>query len=188
MIALALLARCRPVLSVAACGGDDGVVRYRGAWPACRSAAAPRHRPAPPQDAHISHEDGRWLIRFSTILSTSGTATSSCGRCETDVAGRSTRTCRTPKAGRRCIGTPAKLVWGGDGHDHWHVDESRSAASFRSAKEESAGGRDGCGGHESRILLLRPFATARRRRAECSATHAYPAATRTMLSSVMGLS
>ena len=78
--------------------------------------------PGPPQDAHISHEQGRWLIRFSTMLVNIG---------DGDFVLRATRGIRDwevdqdvqyTESGAKIYRTPARLVWGGDGHNHWHVE------------------------------------------------------------------
>jgi hypothetical protein len=103
------------------CGGDGGLVDIKEPGPPVGEALMPDISPAPPQDAHISHEDGRWLIRFSTSLANIG---------EGDFVLRATKGVRDwevdqdvqySESGAKVYETPARLVWGGDGHDHWHV-------------------------------------------------------------------
>ena len=83
--------------------------------------------PGPPQDTHMTREEGRWLIRFSTMLANVGdgdfvlraTKGLRSWEVEQDVPTRK----RMPGASTR-----AKLIWGGDGHNHWHVARIASGA------------------------------------------------------------
>ena len=80
--------------------------------------------PAPPLRRHrCPSENGeRWLIRFSTTLLNIGDGdfilrgTRDIG----DLDGRPGR----PVLDRaeESVTTPVALVWGGDGHNHWHVE------------------------------------------------------------------
>lgn len=77
--------------------------------------------PAPPLSPQLLLEDERWVLRFSTLLVNVG---------DGDFVLRATRQGDTwvvdqdvqySEAGAEVVRTPADLVWGGDGHDHWHV-------------------------------------------------------------------
>jgi hypothetical protein len=77
--------------------------------------------PAPPLDPQLTVENGRMLLRFSTLLENVG---------DGDFILRAVRTgnhwvvdqdVQYTKSGAKVYRTPADLVWGGDGHNHWHV-------------------------------------------------------------------
>jgi hypothetical protein len=110
------------VLLAAGCGGDDGILSIEEPGPPVGEPLMPDIAPAPALDAQMSQEDGRWLIRFSTILVNIG---------EGDFVLRAARGIRDwkveqdvhhSKSGADVVLTPARLVWGGDGHGHWHVE------------------------------------------------------------------
>ena len=109
------------LLLCSACGGEDGVVSFEPPGPPVGQPRLPDIAPAAPQDAQITVEDGRALMRFSTMLVNIG---------DGDFILRATRAANGWKvdqdvsyseSGAKVYRTPAKLVWGGDGHDHWHV-------------------------------------------------------------------
>jgi hypothetical protein len=109
------------VAALAISRGDEGALAIKEPGPPVGKPLLPDIAPAPPQDAHISHEGGRWLIRFSTMLVNIG---------DGDFVLRATRGMRRwevdqdvyySDSGAKVYRTPADLVWGGDGHDHWHV-------------------------------------------------------------------
>jgi hypothetical protein len=108
-------------LLVAGCGGGASIsVKEPG--PPVGEPQLPDIAPAPALDAHMSHENGRWLIRFSSILVNIG---------DGDFVLRAERGGRDwtvvqdvpySESGAKSYPTPAQLVWGGDGHNHWHVE------------------------------------------------------------------
>jgi hypothetical protein len=112
-------------LAATACGGGDneGRTSIEAPDPPVGTPLLPDIAPAPPQDPQIRHEDGRWVIRFSTTLINIG---------DGDFVLRATRATRGgwevdqdvqySKSGAKVYRTPAQLVWGGDGHNHWHVE------------------------------------------------------------------
>jgi Lysyl oxidase len=102
-------------------GGDDGLVDIRTPGPPVGAPLLPDIAPGAPQDARMTREDGRWMIRFSTILANIG---------DGDFVLRATRRhdgwqvdqdVHYSKSGAKVYRTPAGLVWAGDGHNHWHV-------------------------------------------------------------------
>ena len=108
----------------AGCGGgnSEGVTTIKAPSPPVGKPLLPDIAPAPPQDAHTTHEKGRWLIRFSTTLLNIG---------DGDFVIRATRSVRDwtvdqdvqySESGAKVYETPARLVWGGDTHNHWHVE------------------------------------------------------------------
>lgn len=106
----------------ASCGGDDrGLTSIEPPDPPVGIAEMPDISPGPPQQTHMTREKGRWLIRFSTMLANVGVgdfilrATKGPGGWEVaqDVP--------YSEDGAKVYPTRARLVWGGDGHNHWHV-------------------------------------------------------------------
>src|SRR5688572_9545050 len=57
---------------VDSCGGGDGFLSLEKPGPPVGTPAMPDIAPGPPQDARMSRENGRWLIRFSTLLANVG--------------------------------------------------------------------------------------------------------------------
>ena len=116
--AVASLALLLPLCS--ACGGGDAV-SFEPPGPPVGEPQLPDIVPAAPQDAQLTRERGRWLIRFSTMLVNIG---------DGDFVLRANRgpngwtveqDVPYSESGGKVYRTPAALVWGGDGHDHWHV-------------------------------------------------------------------
>jgi hypothetical protein len=78
--------------------------------------------PAPPQDVQLRYKAGRWNLRFSSILVNIGRGAfvlravrpkDGPWHVEQDVQYSSSGAKATPAG--------AKVVWGGDGHNHWHI-------------------------------------------------------------------
>ena len=105
-------------LSTAACGGD----RLPEPEPPVGSPVLPDLMPKPQLNVTTGREDGRWRIFFSTFIVNVG---------EGDFVLRARReggeTWNVEQGipysggGAEIVPTDARLVWGGDGHDHWHV-------------------------------------------------------------------
>lgn len=120
-ITTGLLAVCLCLLT-AACGGGEASISIEPPDPPVGKAMLPDISPAPPQDARISLENGRWLVRFSTSLANVGDgdfvlrASRVVGDWEVD------QDVQYSESGAKVYRTPARLVWGGDGHNHWHVE------------------------------------------------------------------
>ena len=108
-------------LLVAGCGGDGGIVSIKEPGPPVGEPQLPDIAPVAPQDAHISKEDGRWLIRFSTTLANIGDGDFTLRATKRDTGWEVDQDVQYSESGARVVRTPANLVWGGDGHGHWHV-------------------------------------------------------------------
>jgi Lysyl oxidase len=114
------LATCLALLS-AACGGGASI-SVKPPGPPVGEPVLPDIAPAPPLDPQLARENGRWLLRFSTLLENVGDgdfvlrATRTVGDWEVD------QDVQYSKSGAKVYRTPATLVWGGDGHNHWHVE------------------------------------------------------------------
>ena len=78
--------------------------------------------PAFPQDARMTEEEGRWLIRFSTFLANVGDGDFVLRATKSEHGWEVNQDVRYSDSGGKVYPTRAKLVWGGDGHDHWHVE------------------------------------------------------------------
>jgi hypothetical protein len=109
------------VFLAAGCGGDGGVVSIKEPGPPVGEPQLPDIAPAPPQDAHISKEHGRWLIRFSTTLANIGDGDFVLRATKGDAGWEVDQDVQYSESGAKVVRTPANLVWGGDDHDHWHV-------------------------------------------------------------------
>jgi hypothetical protein len=109
-------------LLAAGCGGDDdGIVSIKEPGPPVGEPELPDIAPAAPQDAHISKESGRWHIRFTTSLLNIGDGDFVL-RAERGVrAWEVDQDVQYSESGAKVYRTPAILLWGGDTHDHWHV-------------------------------------------------------------------
>ena len=153
----ALLAGLLVALATA-CGGASDAIKAPG--PPVGKPQLPDIAPAPPLDAQLSRRSGRWLIRFSTLLVNVG---------DGDFVLRATRTAKGWKvdqdvqyseAGAKVVRTPAAVVWGGDGHNHWHVRRVAIERSLRWAPTGKVCVRcHGMARREGRLLLLRRHPT-----------------------------
>lgn len=105
------------------CGDDttDFTIEPRG--PAEGEVLVPDLVPAPPVDVHTRRDEdtGDWSLRFSSTLANVGDGpfilhaerTGDVWLVEQEVA---------HTVGGRTEPTNASLVWGGDGHHHWHIE------------------------------------------------------------------
>ena len=107
-------------LLATACGGGDSVA-IEAPGPPIGKPLLPDIVPAPPTDVRMSKKEGKWLLSFSSILVNIG---------DGDFVLRATREDETwavvqdipySTSGAEVVPVSASLVWGGDGHDHWHV-------------------------------------------------------------------
>jgi Lysyl oxidase len=120
VITTGLLAALLVLLS-SACGGGGTSISVKPPDPPVGTPILPDIAPAPPLGPQLALEDGRWLLRFSTLLVNVGDgdfvlrATRNDSRWEVD------QDVQYSKSGAKVVRTPADLVWGGDGHNHWHV-------------------------------------------------------------------
>jgi hypothetical protein len=109
-------------IAVAGCGGDDlGAAAEPD--PPVGTPVLPDLVPKPQNNVLTQRLNGRWRIRFNTIIVNAG---------EGDFILRARRTVRGgwdaeqdipySEAGANPVPTRARLVWGGDGHEHWHIE------------------------------------------------------------------
>jgi hypothetical protein len=112
-----------PALLVAltcGCGGTSLDIKEPG--PPVGNPVLPDLAPAPALDIRTSQEDGRWLIRFSSILVNIGKGDFALRAKRVDDDWRVEQDVYYSTSGAKVVPTPARLIWGGDGHDHWHVE------------------------------------------------------------------
>jgi hypothetical protein len=104
----------------AGCGGGTSL-SIREPDPPVGEPQLPDIAPAPALDVRMTRADGRWRIRFSTILVNIG---------QGDFVLRARRDAGEwavvqdivhSRGGARVVRSPAQMVWGGDGHEHWHI-------------------------------------------------------------------
>ncbi|MPZ53611.1 MAG: hypothetical protein GEU79_12920 [Acidimicrobiia bacterium] len=105
------------VVMVAACGGGTALERPVG------EPSHPDLVPEPPDVLHTTVEDdGTNLIRFSSVLVNVGEGDFVLqGKRATDEHWMVTQVLHYTESGGEVVPTEARLTWGGDGHDHWHV-------------------------------------------------------------------
>jgi hypothetical protein len=119
VVALGLLAT--------ACGGDNGSSAADEPDPPVGKPLLPDLAPSPPQDIQMGRVQGEWHIKFSSILVNLGKgdfvlrATREPGStwsAEQDV--------QYSTSGAKPIPVDSPLAWGGDGHEHWHIQRVAS--------------------------------------------------------------
>ncbi len=77
--------------------------------------------PAPPTDVRISKKEGKWLLSFSSILVNIGDGDFVLRATREDEAWTVVQDITYSTSGGEVVPVSASLVWGGDGHEHWHV-------------------------------------------------------------------
>ncbi len=102
------------------CGGGQSI-SIKTPDPPVGKPVLPDIAPAPPLNLQLVRAGDRWQLRFSTLLVNNG---------DGDFVLRAMRVVgdwtvyqdiQYSKSGAKVARTPATLVWGGDGHNHWHV-------------------------------------------------------------------
>ena len=124
--------RVAPVLAamlcllVTGCGGGDDSKAIGEPGPPVGQPVLPDLVPAPPSQVQMTRLEGKWYIRFTSILVNVG---------ESDFVLRASRGIRDwqveqdipySTSGAEPVSVDATLVWGGDGHGHWHVSRVAS--------------------------------------------------------------
>ena len=104
--------------------------------PPVGSPLLPDLAPLPPIDMQMRHKKDKWYIAFSSTLVNVGKGDFVL------VAKRGIRDWRVEQglfyseSGGRYVRVRAPVVWGGDGHDHWHI---RRVATMRLVAIDAAG-------------------------------------------------
>ena len=111
-----LVARTLAVaLAVSACGGFPKLGEPVG------DPLLPDLVPEPPVDLRVQVEDGVTTVRFSSTLVNVGEGDFVLRADRTDDGWDVQQEVSYSESGGDLIHTDADMVWGGDGHDHWHV-------------------------------------------------------------------
>ena len=106
-------------LAVSGCGGDADA---RWSQEPQGEALLPDFAPEPPDDLHTQEVGDSWAIVFSSALVNVG-AGDFHATAERHLGDRWTITqdIEHSEAGSAHVASKAQMVWGGDGHEHWHV-------------------------------------------------------------------
>lgn len=110
------------VALAAGCGGDEGpnVVEP---GPPVGQPVLPDLVPSPPRKVHLRGINGRWTLSFDSILVNVGDGEFLL-RAKREGDGGNWHVKQDipySTSGAKPVGLRASLVWGGDGHEHWHV-------------------------------------------------------------------
>jgi hypothetical protein len=113
-----LLAAC--ALVVTACGGDSGFPEPDAPVGA---ALLPDLVPSPPDHVQMITTARGWKMQFSSVLVNIGAGDFLLRALRDPQSGEWDVEQVVPhaEAGAEVRATPARLVWAGDGHEHWHV-------------------------------------------------------------------
>jgi Lysyl oxidase len=106
-------------LALSACGGKSNPIK--APKPPVGHALLPDIAPAPPLDVHMKRAKGRWMISFSSILVNIGKGDLILRASRKDGVWHVEQDMPYSEGGAKTVTVPAKLVWGGDGHHHWHI-------------------------------------------------------------------
>lgn len=108
------------VLGATGCGGG-AEARWR--QPPVGEPALPDFAPLPPTDLHTKQVDDGWTVEFSSSLVNVGDgdfhATATKGL---DGLWTVTQDIEYTDGGAEQVPSDADAVWGGDGHEHWHIE------------------------------------------------------------------
>jgi hypothetical protein len=128
-------------LAMSACGGGGNALKPPG--PPVGHPVLPDIAPAPPTDVHTTHLNGRWLISYSSIMVNVGKGDFILRAKREGGIWHVEQDIQYSTSGGRPVAVPAQLVWGGDGHHHWHI---KRVATNRLVRLNSAGRADPRGG------------------------------------------
>jgi hypothetical protein len=108
------------VAAVSGCGGDADA---RWSDDPAGAERLPDFAPAPPEDIHTKKVGESWSVEFSSALVNVG-AGDFHATAEKNLGGEWTVTQDIEHAdgGASHVPSAAQPVWGGDGHEHWHVE------------------------------------------------------------------
>ncbi|WP_107704886.1 lysyl oxidase family protein [Nocardioides allogilvus] len=114
------LAALSVVALLSGCGGD---AEARWAEEPVGSALLPDFAPVPPSDIHTKQIDGAWTVEFSSTLVNVGEGDfHATADKQLDDSWVLTQDIEYDGGGAEHVTTDAQAVWGGDGHEHWHVE------------------------------------------------------------------
>jgi hypothetical protein len=118
-IAIQSAAICAVGLLSAGCGGG---AEAEWSKDPVGSALLPDFAPVPPADIHTKHLGDSWTVEFSSTLVNVGEGDfHATADKQLDGSWVLTQDIEYDGGGAEHIATEAEAVWGGDGHEHWHV-------------------------------------------------------------------
>lgn len=84
-------------------------------------ALMPDLAPAPPRQVHMTRSKGRWVMSFDSSMVNIGRGPFVLRAEREDGEWRVIQDVMYSTSGGRSIPLRATMVWGGDGHNHWHI-------------------------------------------------------------------
>jgi Lysyl oxidase len=119
-VAGAAVAVCALILAVGCGGGGNSDLDEPG--PPVGRPVLPDLVPSPPRRVHLRRMNGRWSLSFDSILVNVGDGEFLL-RAKRDGNGKWQVEQDIPysTSGAKPVPLRPSLVWGGDGHEHWHV-------------------------------------------------------------------
>jgi len=106
-------------LIAAGCGGDGG---FDEPDAPVGAAVLPDIVPTPPEYLQMFHRGDKWEIAFASTLVNVGDGDFILrAKRGADETWHVEQIVQHSTSGASVVSTPAELVWGGDGHDHWHI-------------------------------------------------------------------
>ena len=138
----------------AGCGGGEPDLEDPD--PPVGSPVLPDLVPSPPQALHLRRQNGRWSMAFDSILVNVGDGEFRL-RAKREDGGRWHVEQDVPysTSGADPVPLRATLVWGGDGHDHWHVERVATNRLVRLDDDGRPIPGEKLDRFEDRVLLLR---------------------------------
>jgi hypothetical protein len=114
-------------VALSGCGGEDGPGAVKEPEAPVGTPVLPDLAPTPQRNVVTKLVGGHRIISFNTIITNVGKGDFVL-RAERDVRGGWTAEQDIPysEAGARRVRIAAPLVWGGDGHSHWHIERVAS--------------------------------------------------------------
>lgn len=123
------------LLAAASCGGDGGQAAEKPIHrpdldaPRAGKPVLPDLSPAPPIDVQTKkNKDGTWIMRFSSVLVNVGKGDFVLHADRSGDEWQVVQALPLSVSGYRKLPIPAAMVWGGDGHNHWHI---KRVATYR---------------------------------------------------------
>lgn len=109
------------ILAALAVVGGCGTSESDDPGPSVGQAVLPDLVPAPPHDVHTRQKEGRWSLTFSSILVNVGDGEFVLRATRDGARWHVQQQISYSESGATRVAIDTPLVWGGDGHEHWHV-------------------------------------------------------------------
>ena len=119
----------------AACGGSES----DEPGPPVGDPVLPDLMPAPPRDVHTRRAQGGWFVSFSSILVNVGDGEFLLRATRDGRGWRVEQDIPYSTSGADAVSIDAQLVWGGDGHEHWHISRVATNRLVRLNEKDEPG-------------------------------------------------